>query len=105
MWGLPRHDNQLVTITFQPQVMTCSLITTSQRSAPLALQAYKKITFQELELERLVVLMRLKLDSILLIFLIHVMRVMLLWHVHYVALHCLNALYRLQRRIHQWKIL
>jgi len=55
MWGLPQYDNQLVTITFQPQVMTCSLITTSKRSAPLVLHAYKKITFQELELESLIV--------------------------------------------------
>lgn len=55
MWRLPQHDNQLVTITFQPQVMTCSLITPSQHSTPLALQAYKKITFQELELENLIV--------------------------------------------------
>lgn len=55
MWGLPQHDNQLVTITFQPQVMTCSLIKPSKHSAPLALHAYKKITFQELELESLIV--------------------------------------------------
>jgi len=55
MWGSLQNDNQLVTITFQPQVMTCSLITPSKRSAPLALHAYKKITFQELELESLIV--------------------------------------------------
>ena len=55
MWGLPQYDNQLVTITFQPQVMICSLITSSKHSAPLALQAYKKFTFQELELESLIV--------------------------------------------------
>lgn len=55
MWGFPQNNNQLVTITFQPQVMTCSLITLSKQSAPLALHAYKKFTFQELELESLIV--------------------------------------------------
>jgi hypothetical protein len=63
MWGSPHYDNQLVTITFQPQVMTCSLITPSKRFAPLALQAYKKITFCELELESLIVFNATKISQ------------------------------------------
>lgn len=69
MWGLPKHTDQLVTITFQPQVMTCSLITSSQQFAPLALQAYKKIIFQELELENLMVFNSTKIYEYILNFL------------------------------------
>jgi hypothetical protein len=65
MWGLPRWNNQLVTITLQPQVMTCSLIGSSKQSSLLTLHAYKKYTFQDLELEKLIVFNPTKINHVI----------------------------------------
>lgn len=54
MWRPPRLDNKLVTITFQPQALTCSIITTSSKRAPFAVRAYQRFPLRNLELERLI---------------------------------------------------
>lgn len=53
MWRLPKLDDTLVTITFQPHLLSCSIITTSNHTAPFALHAYTETPLQQLELEQL----------------------------------------------------
>lgn len=55
MWPLPPLDNQVVTITFQPQHLCCSWITQTHGRAPLSLRAYQRFPLQQLELERLTI--------------------------------------------------
>lgn len=53
MWHLPKLDNRLVTIHFQPHVLSCSIITPSQNPAPYTLSAYQETSLTHFELEQL----------------------------------------------------
>jgi len=53
MWHLPKLDDTLVTITFQPHMLSCSIIKPSSHASPLQLHAYQEIPLHNLELEQL----------------------------------------------------
>jgi len=54
MWPLPRVQNEKVIITFDPQAISCSWISTTTKSQTYVLRAYKRINFEQLEAEKLI---------------------------------------------------